>query len=163
MRHELIQFKKELSMLSEGSCDIELIKLWDELDSLNSNSCCSCDCQYDGKVKTIKDKETLKLNQFLIGLNDSYSGTIRNITMMKPTPNIGQTCSLLLQDEKSESRLFHTMFLNQLLSLLVPHQKGRHILPKQISLVTKKSNNYCKKPGHTIDKYNRFHGLRMIP
>ena len=150
-------------LTSQTLANYSNLKLPNRESSLNSNSCCSCDCQCGGKVKMIKDKETLKLNQFLIRLNDSYSRTIRNITMMKPTPNINQTCCLLLQDEKSESRLFHTLFLNQVLSLLVPHQKGRHILPKQISLVLKKSNNYCKKPGHTIDKCNRFHGLRMIP
>ncbi|KAM3247768.1 hypothetical protein P3L10_009535 [Capsicum annuum] len=69
---------KELNSLNQGTNSIagyftRLKKLWDELDSLNSNIQCSCVCMCERKLKLKKSLKNERLIQFIMGLNDTYS------------------------------------------------------------------------------------------
>ncbi|KAF3642196.1 26.5 kDa heat shock protein, mitochondrial [Capsicum annuum] len=96
--------QEELNELVQGNNDIagyfnKLKRLWDELESLNSEIKCSCVCTCEGKLKLEKSLEDEKLIQFLIGLNDVYARARGNILIMNPLPNINVAYSLVLQDE----------------------------------------------------------------
>ncbi|XP_006367204.1 uncharacterized protein [Solanum tuberosum] len=102
---QLYQLQKELNDAVHGANDIagyftKVKKLWDELDALNVFYCCVCACTCEGKAKTAKSHQNGRLIQFLMGLNEAYSGVKSSILMMDPLPSVGQAYSLLIQDEK---------------------------------------------------------------
>lgn len=101
---KLYHLQKELSRLVQGNTNIagyftKLKKLWDELDSFNSNIRCTCVCNCEGKQKLQKSMDDERLIEFLMGLNDTYSQARGNILMMSPLPDINLAYSLILQDE----------------------------------------------------------------
>ncbi|XP_015170076.1 uncharacterized protein [Solanum tuberosum] len=78
----------------------KLKRLWDELDSLNTNVKCNCVCICEGKQKLQKSLEDERLMQFLMGLNDTYSQARGNILMINPLPDINLALFFVfLQDE----------------------------------------------------------------
>ncbi|XP_075108915.1 uncharacterized protein LOC142180748 [Nicotiana tabacum] len=75
----LYQLQKELSDTVQGSSDIagyytKVKRIWDELDSLDTCVHCSCDCSCGGKSRSLKSHQDGRLIQFLMGLNEAYSG-----------------------------------------------------------------------------------------
>lgn len=101
---KLYHLQKELSMLIQGTSNIvgyftKLKRLWDELDSLNTNVKFNCVCMCEGKQKLQKSLEDERLIQFLMGLNDTYSQARGDILMINPLPDINFAYSLMLQDE----------------------------------------------------------------
>jgi len=101
---KLFHLQQELSRLTQGNNNIagyftQLKRLWDELDSLNSNIKCGCVCVCEGKQKLEKSLQDERLIKFLMGLNDTYSQARGNILMINPLPNINLAYSLILQDE----------------------------------------------------------------
>jgi hypothetical protein len=63
--------------------------LWDELVSFNSETC-TCGAHND----------RTKLIQFLMGLNESYSGARGQILLMNPLPSVRQAYASVVQEEK---------------------------------------------------------------
>lgn len=134
-----INFKKELSDLTQGNSDVagyftKVKRIWDELDSLDTCNHCSCECSCGGKDKTLKSHQVGRLIQFLMGLNDTYSGVRSNILMSTPLPSIDHAYSLLIQDEKQrEVRVSQhsAESLNCFKSLivLVSDQLPLHLIP----------------------------------
>ncbi|XP_019227701.1 PREDICTED: uncharacterized protein LOC109208987 [Nicotiana attenuata] len=101
----LYQIKKEINGLSQGALDItgdytKLKKLWEELNTLNKRTQCSCLCNCGAKQSMYKAKQDRRLIQFLIGLNEVYTIVRGSILMMNPLPTLAQDFSLLIQDEK---------------------------------------------------------------
>ncbi|XP_060210247.1 uncharacterized protein LOC132637121 [Lycium barbarum] len=101
---KLFHLQKELSDIVQGNTDVagyftKIKRLWDELDSLNTDNKCSCNCIYGGKEKLTKSLEDEKLINFLMGLNETYGPARSSILMIKPLPNLNHAYSLLLQEE----------------------------------------------------------------
>ncbi|XP_060200101.1 uncharacterized protein LOC132628328 [Lycium barbarum] len=89
---KLYHLQKELSDLVQGSNDIatyftKLKKLWDELDTLNADINCGCNCSCGGKDKLTKSIQDERLMHFLMGLNDSYASVRGNMLIISPLPN----------------------------------------------------------------------------
>ncbi|XP_016581996.1 uncharacterized protein LOC107879477 [Capsicum annuum] len=152
---QIFELHKELAHISQGPLDIasyfnKIKQLWDDLASLSANTNTACTC---GVIKKSNDEQ--KVFQFLMGLNDIYIQVRNNILMMKPLPSIRTVYSFLLTNEKQRVVSSGSQFSTQSASF----QDGvsRHSVfpkvnfdsPRTLSLVRK----YCKKPGHTIDKY----------
>ncbi|KAL6191752.1 hypothetical protein ACLB2K_038142 [Fragaria x ananassa] len=70
--------------------------LWDELASFNSFVTCNCGAQND----------RTKLMQFLIGLNESYSGTRGQILLMNLLPSVRQAYAYVAQEEMHRELAF---------------------------------------------------------
>lgn len=97
---KIFQIRKELSSISQGSSSVssyfnKIKKLWDEL----SFSLTYPDYVYGCKDGFLKLDEEQRVHQFLMGLNDSYSTTRRNILMLKPLLDIDSLYSMLINDE----------------------------------------------------------------
>jgi len=174
---KLYRVKKEMCNVSQGKNNIatyftKVKGLWDELDDLDEIPICTC----NSAEKMLKREQDQKLLQFLMGLNDDYNSVRGNILMMTPLPIISQVYSMLIQEEKQREIRSNGHFLADSASLAVesykPHQayRGRfdkfETKPESISrferIEGKKSGlfcNYCKKPGHIIEKCYRLHGF----
>ncbi|XP_059298102.1 uncharacterized protein LOC132050755 [Lycium ferocissimum] len=101
---KLFHLQKELSDIVQGNTDVagyftKIKRLWDELDSLNTDNKCSCNCICGGKEKLTKSLEDERLIKFLMGLNETYGPARSSILMIKPLPNLNHAYSLLLQEE----------------------------------------------------------------
>lgn len=113
---KLFQLQRDLNNLTQGTNDVasyfdKLKKLWDQMKVLNTFMACGCDCKCGAKTHNNKMNEDMKLMQFLIGLNEMYSGCRGDILMMKPLPSINQAYSIILHEEfqrevKSENMVF---------------------------------------------------------
>ena len=102
---KLYQIQKEIDDLTQGTLDItvyytKLKKLWEELNTLNTKSVCTCTCICGAKDSMHKSEQDRRLIQFLIGLNEVYTVIRGNILMMSPLPSTAQAFSLLIQEEK---------------------------------------------------------------
>ncbi|XP_070039657.1 uncharacterized protein [Nicotiana tomentosiformis] len=97
----IYEVQKDLSLVFQGSYDVsgyfnKVKRLWDEMESLNIESYCVCECNYGGKHKTINRDQNLKLMQFLMGLNKIFNNARGNILMMEPLPNVSKSYSLVI-------------------------------------------------------------------
>ncbi|XP_070050667.1 uncharacterized protein [Nicotiana tomentosiformis] len=124
---KLYHLKKELNDLVQGSNDIEgyftkVKRLWDELDTLNANISCRCDCTCGGKAKVSKSFQDVRLIQFFMGLNDSYVVVRGNIIMISHLPGVNHAYSLLIQDEKQREIYVNNQFPGDSSSFMVANQ-----------------------------------------
>ncbi|XP_049394780.1 uncharacterized protein LOC125859091 [Solanum stenotomum] len=95
---------KEIATLSQGTSSVsvyysKLKGLWEEFEALVPVPGCSC----EGSKEYGVHLQSLKLFQFLIGLNDSYLQARSQILMLKPVPSVNQTYSMILSDESQRS------------------------------------------------------------
>nr|XP_016459287.1 PREDICTED: uncharacterized protein LOC107782858 [Nicotiana tabacum] len=102
---QLYHLQKEISQSVQGNLDIagyytKLKRLWDELDSLDTCQHCTYDCNCGGKIKTYKSQQDRRLIQFMMGLNEAYSGPRSSLVMLSPLPSINNAYSFLIRDEK---------------------------------------------------------------
>jgi len=88
---------------------IELITLWDELNSRRPIPNCTCihpcKCYSIRLVKHYRTKD--QIIQFLTGLNESFSVVKTQILLIDPLQPINKVCSLDVQEE-SQNALLHT-------------------------------------------------------
>ena len=94
-----------MSDFLQGSLNIvayytKIKRLWDELDTLNTKSVCSCTCYCGGKEKIVKAQQDERAIHFLMGLSEAYVVVRSTILMISPLPSIILAYSLLVQDEK---------------------------------------------------------------
>lgn len=104
-RAQLFHLQKEMSDFLQGSLNIvayytKIKRLWDELDTLNTKSVCSCTCYYGGKEKIVKAQQDERAIHFLMGLSEAYVVVRSTILMISPLPSVSLDYSLLIQDEK---------------------------------------------------------------
>ncbi|KAM3358309.1 hypothetical protein P3S68_021240 [Capsicum galapagoense] len=102
---KLSQLQQEISELTQGNLDItgyytKIRQLWEELNSLDTNSQCTCSCDCVGKTKMHKAEQDKKLIQFLMGLNEFYTVVRGSILMMNPLPTMEKAFSILVQEKK---------------------------------------------------------------
>ncbi|XP_070035230.1 uncharacterized protein [Nicotiana tomentosiformis] len=137
---KLFQLQRELNNINQETNDVaryftKLKRIWDQMKVLNTFMTCNCDCKYGAKSHNDKMNEDQKLIQFLMGLNDVYSGVRGNILMMKPLPTTAQAYSIILQEETQ--REIHL---------------GIHVSIESDAFI------YCKKTGYIKEKCYKLVG-----
>lgn len=70
---KLYHLQKEINDLVQGALDVtgyytKIKKLWEEINTLDVNSQCTCVCVCDGKIKIHKAKQDRRIIHFLVGL-----------------------------------------------------------------------------------------------
>ncbi|XP_059294603.1 uncharacterized protein LOC132047600 [Lycium ferocissimum] len=155
---KLFHLKKELSRLSQGTSNIagyftKLKRLWDELDSLNSNIKYTFVCACEGKHKLEKFMEDEKLMEFFMDLNDTCAQARGNILMINPLLDINQAYSLiLLDDNQRESSM--SPFLSSDSSSFMVGNINQFKLGKQIQRTIGLSQR-------SRNSYPRFHNQQQ--
>ena len=101
---------------------------------------------------------------FLMGLNDSYTSVRGSLLMMSPLPSLGQTYSLLTQEERQRQVKSAGQFLSDTASSFnAGTQRSVHQSQyPQKRFDGRKPSPYfcdhCKKQVHTINKCYKLHG-----
>ncbi|KAI5338447.1 hypothetical protein L3X38_017718 [Prunus dulcis] len=94
----IYQIQKSIASLTQGTMTAsayftKLKGLWDELETYRTPLTCN-----EMKAHN-EEREEDKMMQFLMGLNDTFSGVRSNILMITPLPKVRQAYSLVIQDE----------------------------------------------------------------
>lgn len=95
----IFEIKKELTSTNQVSLDIasyfnKLKKFWDELRFMCKNNTNTCTCAM--KLDLEKEEEENKVNQFVMGFNETYEGVRSNLLMMQPFPSLDSAYHVLL-------------------------------------------------------------------
>ncbi|XP_019253509.1 PREDICTED: uncharacterized protein LOC109232261 [Nicotiana attenuata] len=165
----LYQLQKELSDLVQGNSDVVgyytmFKRIWDELDSFDTCVHCSCECSCGRKSRSLKSQQDGRFIQFLMGLNEAYSGVKSNILMGSPLPSINHAYSMLIQEEK-QKEIHVAQHPVDSAFMAAKQQYGAQKFvntEKKGNFEGKRNNiicNYCKKPGHTAERCYRIIGF----
>nr|XP_017239736.1 PREDICTED: uncharacterized protein LOC108212522 [Daucus carota subsp. sativus] len=166
---QLFGLHKEISEVHQGNSKIaeyftKLKMLWDDVDALCMVPLCTCYCDCGAPQKNAAHVLQQRVIQFLMGLNESYNVMRGSILMTSPLPSISHVYNLLLQEEAQRDIHSASHFMSDAASLHVNSSRNQNFSSQGHGQTKnfKKSNiicNYCKKPGHVIDKCYRLHGF----
>ena len=112
-----------------------------------------------------------------MGLNDDYNSIRGNILMMSHLPSIGQVYFMLIQEEKQREIRSSGHFITDSASLAVQSHMSYQYYKENLDRLNTRTQslnskfnrneekksalfcNYCKKPGHSIEKGYKLHGF----
>ncbi|KAF7837576.1 uncharacterized protein G2W53_006058 [Senna tora] len=97
---QIYQIQRMINTIQQGNDPVstyygKLHKCWDELHRLMPRSECTC----SASKRNEEIDSSLKLNQFLMGLNDAYDALRSQILAMKPKPRVSEAFSMVAQME----------------------------------------------------------------
>ncbi|XP_074369852.1 uncharacterized protein LOC141711352 isoform X2 [Apium graveolens] len=128
----------------------------------------TCGCKCGASQKLSKFQQDQRVIQFMMGLNDTYSIMRGSILMRSPLPTVSQAYSLILQEESQREIHSGGHFSADSASLNASTYKHQQSHQSGVSFHKKFAGdsrkvtlqcNYCKKPGHSIDKCYKLHGF----
>ncbi|PHT70705.1 hypothetical protein T459_25809, partial [Capsicum annuum] len=93
---------KEIATLSQGTTPMSFSKLkdlWEEFEALVPAP--GCDCEKSKEV--VLHLQKLKLFQFLMGLNETYTQARSQILLMTPLPTVNQAYAMIMGDESHKA------------------------------------------------------------
>ncbi|XP_074324527.1 uncharacterized protein LOC141661419 [Apium graveolens] len=162
----IFQLKRELTALFQGSMSItayftKMRTLMDELNALSLIPKCTCpqsncSCGVTGKLETYE--QINKLSQFLMGLNDVFTGIRGQLLMMKPLTTLSQAYSLLLQEETQRATSIGVVTDNIAMNVAFSGQRNMQFNPKKYDDSSAEICEYCHNPGHSQTKCFFLHG-----
>ena len=99
---------------------------------------------------------------FLMGLNDSCTSVRGSLLMMSPLPSLGQTYSLLIQEERQRQVKNAGHFLSDSAFSFNASTQRPSYQPPQKTIEGRRTSQYfrdhCNRQGHTMDKCYKLHG-----
>ncbi|XP_019176590.1 PREDICTED: uncharacterized protein LOC109171934 [Ipomoea nil] len=158
IQSEIYRTKQGTSSVNDYFTQLKL--LWDELFVLRpvpSYECSSrCECGNKISEKIRAQLENDMLSSFLIGLNDNFGNTKRQIMLMKPLPDVGEAFSMVSQQERKIT--VESSILDENLTgagVFFTKYEGKKSYPNQKQ---KPVCSFCGYTGHTIEKCYKKHG-----
>ncbi|KAF7814260.1 uncharacterized protein G2W53_028229 [Senna tora] len=134
-----------------------LYKSWDELHRLMPRSVCTC----GASKKNDEIDESLKLNQFLMGLNEAYDALRSQILALDPKPSVSKAFSMVAQMEaEREVKMTISSSVTDVGALLVRSSKI-DVDQKGSKKKDSKKDRYCEHcniSGHAKDTCFKLHG-----
>ncbi|KAK9698779.1 hypothetical protein RND81_08G130600 [Saponaria officinalis] len=176
---QLYGVHKKLTAFSQGDDSIagyftKIKSIWDEIDAMGLNPNCTCTCTCGAAEKRAKFQQDQRVVQFLMGLNDTFNVIRRTILMQTPLRSLASVYSNLVQEEKQREIHNFSQIGGESASFYAKNHRGnvgtgsvqynRHDYRGK-SFYTPDSRkpitcNYCKKPGHTVDKCYKLQNNR---
>ena len=151
---------QKINMHSQGSDSVSdyfnsLNGLWKEFDALTKLSECTCDTSNARQSFT----NQLKLMQFLMRLNDSFSQIRSNILMQDPLPSVQTAFSIMSREESHKgnsisgtaSKMQSSVFASK-----APDFKKKNFKGTGNSVVVCK---HCNIKGHSMDRCYKLIGF----
>ncbi|XP_019190006.1 PREDICTED: uncharacterized protein LOC109184460 [Ipomoea nil] len=162
----VVEIQAEIHQTKQGNTSVneyftQLKSLWDELAVLRSIPSCDCipsyKCGADLSEKVRTHIENDMLTAFLIGLNENFAYTKRQIMLMKPLPDVGEAFAMVSQQERQMDAIPNILTENitGANAFLANSGNNRKFYPNQ------KPKPVCSYYGytwHTIDKCYKKHG-----
>ena len=160
---KLFALRKELSHLSQDSLSISAYftkyrTLQEELSSMTTSPrCCGkCTCTINAQLDA--HEQSLQLEQFLMGLNDTFTSIRGQILLMNPLPSLSKCYSILLQEENQRGIASNSHPSADSVTLAVKSKttfvKGVKKAQSDVLIYC----DYCHMQGHAKDKCFCLHG-----
>ncbi|KAF7812241.1 Cysteine-rich RLK (receptor-like protein kinase) 8 [Senna tora] len=159
-RPQLMHVKRQLAMLQRGNDSLavystKLKKLWDEFCSLQPRISCECE-------KSAKEWEEINnsnyVDQFLMGLGETYETVVDNILMMEPVPSYNRVYAMVARVESQRSissKNSAQVEASALLAKFTDAQKNLASGSKYYDRKKEKASKFCthcRRTGHTEDE-----------
>ncbi|KAI3753423.1 hypothetical protein L2E82_25475 [Cichorium intybus] len=149
---------QKINMHTQGSENVSdyfnsLNGLWKEFDSLSKISDCTCDASKDRQSFS----NQLKLFQFLMGLNESYSSIRSNILMQEKLPSVQSAFATISREEslKSSSSVSNSSKSQSSVFVAKGPDVKKKFGNKNVALICK----HCNMKGHTIERCYKLIGF----
>lgn len=166
---KLYKLQREVFLYSQGSQSVfmyfnNLCALWDELDMLSPPIECGC----SGRSAATRRMEHERLIKFLVGLNDYYEQTRRQIMSLEPLPTVDCTYSMVIQVEDQKLLQEGMVEGNSLMSMNVGRQEVNQAasqpnsqFKRRLSKEEKKKLHctHCQQSGHEAAECFNLHGI----
>ncbi|KAI3788114.1 hypothetical protein L2E82_00783 [Cichorium intybus] len=148
---------QKINVLTQGSESVSdyfnsLNGLWKEFDSLSKISECTCTASKDRQSFSSQ----LKLFQFLMGLNESYSSIRSNILMQEQLPSVQSAFATISREESLRSSYSvgnSSKSQNSVFIAKGPDAKKKNV--RNLNLICK----HCNMKGHTIERCYKLIGF----
>ncbi|CAL9233896.1 unnamed protein product, partial [Arabidopsis halleri] len=150
----LYKLRQQIHSLRQGSMDLssyhtQTQSLWEELASLQVTA------------RTVEDllaeRETNKVIDFLMGLNDGYDTVRSQILMKKSFPSLSEVYNLLDQEDSQKSALLSSVTGMESTAFQVSQQSSLGS-SNQYQRKDRPICTFCGKSGHIMDKCYKKHG-----
>ncbi|KAJ4728985.1 Retrovirus-related Pol polyprotein from transposon TNT 1-94 [Melia azedarach] len=125
--------------------------LWDELKMCSPAVPCTC----EGLKNLAENEEKVRLGQFLMGLNETYSAVRGQIMLMHPLPTVKKAYSLLCEEEKQRGLVEHKIAEQVHAMNLKAPSNFKQSRSGSIQTQGQKKQlqcTYCDGTTHTVDK-----------
>ena len=166
---KLFHLRSEISHLTQGTLSIasyfsKFRAVHDELDCITSKPRCTCaTCTCSVNIKLAAVDHDIQLSQFLMGLNDQFTGIRGQILMMTPLPSLSQCYALLLQEETQRSISHSPSFNSESMAMAVKNNNFKPAGFKGVKKLNQDSKDnlhcdFCHLTGHTRHKCFCVHG-----
>ena len=109
MAPRVYEIEQRLSIIQQGAMDVssyytELVTLWEEYRNYVELPVCTCGrSECNAAVLWERLQQRSRVTKFLMGLNESFESTRRQILMLKPIPTIEDAFNMVTQDERQRS------------------------------------------------------------
>ncbi|GKV43433.1 hypothetical protein SLEP1_g50721 [Rubroshorea leprosula] len=147
--HEL---KHELATITQQTRSVaayftKLKPIWDELQAYEPIPVCSCGCTCGAAKEYGKTRETEKVHQFLMGLNENFSTLRSQILNLEPLPSLNKVYAMATKEEKQQAVAAARGPTIEATALVA--KTSIHGRPTSSG---KPRCDHCKKVGHTKER-----------
>ena len=163
----IFDIEQKLSKIEQGSMDVStyytaLLTLWEEHKNFVELPVCTCGrCECEAATKWERLQQRSRVTKFLMGLNESFDQTRRQILMFKPIPTIEEAFNIVTQDERQKNirpttRVDNVAFQNT--APVMTDAENTYIAAyNTVRHSQKPVCTYCGKVGHTVQKCYKMH------
>ncbi|GKV35001.1 hypothetical protein SLEP1_g43324 [Rubroshorea leprosula] len=149
---QLHELKLELATLTQQTKTVaayftKLKPIWDKLQAYEPTPLCTCGYTCGAAKEYIKTRESEKIHQFFMGLNDNFSTIQSQILNMDPLPPLNKVYAMATKEEKQQAVAASRgpiMEATAFAAMANPHT--RTTPPGKVRC------DHCKKIGHTKDR-----------
>ncbi|GKV10703.1 hypothetical protein SLEP1_g22030 [Rubroshorea leprosula] len=125
----------------------KLKPIWDELQAYEPVPICTCGCTCGATKEYVKTRETEKVHQFLIGLNENFSTMLSQILNMELLPTLNMVYVMATKEEKQEAVAPSRGPIVEATTLVVrTGSNGRQ------NSIRRTRCDHCKKLGHSKER-----------
>ncbi|XP_024009363.1 uncharacterized protein LOC112084459 [Eutrema salsugineum] len=158
----LQQLRNSLATCKQNGSSVDdyfgrLTKIWDAIEECMSSKRCTCGkCECDLNTAHDKEKEILRVHDFLAGLDDSVHGVIRSqVCVVSPLPDLDTVYQTILQNETIRMNVDPTMPVMGFASQAAPASRSSQVWTRDIASGGGSQNrdpsrlcSVCGKMGH---------------
>ncbi|GLU11356.1 hypothetical protein SLE2022_281110 [Rubroshorea leprosula] len=125
----------------------KLKPIWDELHAYEPTPVCVCGCTCGAAKEYTKARETEKVHQFLMGLNDNFSTIRSQILNLEPLPSLNKVYAMATKEERQQAITASRGPVIEATALAT-----RSSMSGRLNNPGKARCDHCKKVGHTKDR-----------
>lgn len=159
----LQQLRNSLATCKQNGSSVDdyfgrLTKIWDGISECMESKTCICGkCECNLNEAHDKEKETLKIHDFLAGLDDSVHGVIRSqLCAMTPLPDLDSVYQTILQNETIRANITTETPVMSFATQASPSSASRPSVPPVWTKDLSPQGSTSTEPPHGNRDFNRM-------